>query len=146
MNRRTFLQAASAGTAALVPAFREDGVPRILAAGEGAAGRSAESLAPDEDFWFQIQSAFDVDRSLINLNNGSVSPSPRVVEQALRRYQDFVNLAAVRNQGILEGQVEAIRGRLAANLITKTDPERVADGAGLHRSGHQTEGNRDRLR
>jgi selenocysteine lyase/cysteine desulfurase len=73
-------------------------------------------LAPDEDFWFQIQSAFDVDRSLINLNNGSVSPSPRVVEQALRRYQDFVNLAAVRNQGILEGQVEAIRGRLAANF------------------------------
>lgn len=116
MNRRTFLQAASAGTAALVPAFREDAVPRVLAAGEGAAGRPADSLAADEDFWFEIQSAFDVDRTIINFNNGTVSPSPRVVEQALRRYLDFINLTAAQNMGTLEGQVETIRRRLAANF------------------------------
>jgi len=53
MNRRTFLQAASGITVAVLPAFREDGMSRILAAGEGTAGRSADSLAADEDFWFQ---------------------------------------------------------------------------------------------
>jgi selenocysteine lyase/cysteine desulfurase len=121
MNRRTFLQAASGISVAALPAFREDGMSRILAAGEGTAGRSADSLAADEDFWFQIQTAFDVDRSLINLNNGTMSPSPRIVEQALRRYQDFINLTAARNQGILAGQVETIRRRLAANFGCSTE-------------------------
>jgi selenocysteine lyase/cysteine desulfurase len=121
MNRRTFLQAASGITVAVLPAFREDGMSRILAAGEGTAGRSADSLAADEDFWFQIQTAFDVDRSLINLNNGTVSPSPRIVEQALRRYLDFINLTAAQNMGILEGQVETIRRRLAANFGCATE-------------------------
>jgi selenocysteine lyase/cysteine desulfurase len=78
-------------------------------------------LAADEDFWFQIQTAFDVDRSLINLNNGTVSPSPRIVEQALRRYLDFINLTAAQNMGILEGQVETIRRRLAANFGCATE-------------------------
>ena len=121
MNRRTFLQAASGITVAALPAFREDGMSRILAAGGATAGRSADSLAANEDFWFEIQSAFDVDRSLINLNNGTVSPSPRVVEQALRRYLDFINLTAAQNMGILEGQVETIRRRLAANFGCATE-------------------------
>jgi selenocysteine lyase/cysteine desulfurase len=121
MNRRAFLQAASGITVAVLPAFRKDGMSRILAAGEGTAGRSADSLAADEDFWFQIQTAYDVDRSLINLNNGTVSPSPRIVEQALRRYLDFINLTAAQNMGILEGQVETIRRRLAANFGCATE-------------------------
>ncbi len=119
MNRRTFLQAGI--TVAALPAFREDGVSRILAAGKGAAGRSPDSLAADEDFWFEIQTAYDVDRSLINLNNGSVSPSPQIVGQALRRYEDFVNLTAARNQGLLENQVETIRAGLAANFGCATE-------------------------
>jgi len=121
MNRRTFLRTAGGVTVAAIPAFRDDGLARILAAGEEAAGRSAASLAVDEDFWFQIQSAFVVDRSLINLNNGTVSPSPRVVEDALRRYQEFVNLAPAHNMGILEAQVETIRRRLAASFGCDTE-------------------------
>jgi selenocysteine lyase/cysteine desulfurase len=121
MNRRNFLQAAGGVAVAALPAFREDGMSRILAAGEGAAGRSPDSLAADEDFWFQIQSAYNVDRTLINLNNGSVSPSPRIVEQALQRYQDFINLTAARNMYALSAQVETIRGRLAANFGCSTE-------------------------
>ncbi len=116
MNRRKFFQAAGGVTAAVLPALRNDGLPRILAAGAASAGRSAESMATDEDYWFEIQSAFDVDRAVINLNNGSVSPSPRVVEQAFHHYLDFVNLAPVRNQSVLEGQVETVRRRLASNF------------------------------
>jgi len=115
------LHTAGGITVAALPAFREDGVSRILAAGKGAAGRSPDTLAADEDFWFQIQSAFDVDRTLINLNNGTVSPSPRIVEQALRRYLDFINLTAARNMGALEGQVETVRARLAANFGCATE-------------------------
>jgi selenocysteine lyase/cysteine desulfurase len=124
MNRRSFLQAASGATCAVLPTFRKDGMSRILAVGEGAAGRSPESLAADEDFWFEIQSAYNVDRSLINLNNGTVSPSPRIVEEALRRYQEFINLDAARNQGILAGQVETVRTRLAENF--GCSPEELA--------------------
>jgi selenocysteine lyase/cysteine desulfurase len=116
MNRRTFLRTAGGVSVVALPAFRDDGLARVLAAGKEVAGRSAASLAVDEDFWFQIQSAFVVDRSLINLNNGTVSPSPRVVEEALQRYQEFVNLTPAHNMGILEAQVETIRRRLAASF------------------------------
>lgn len=76
MNRRTFMQSAGGVAVAALPTFREDGLSRILAAGVQTAGRSAESLAADEDYWFEIQSAFNTDRSMINFNNGTVSPSP----------------------------------------------------------------------
>jgi len=124
MNRRTFMQSASSVAAAAVPTFRKGGLSRILAAGAQAAGRSPESLAADEDFWFEIQSAFNTDRSMINFNNGTVSPQPQVVEEALHRYYDFVNLSPAHNQGVIGAQVETIRTRLAANF--GCDPEEMA--------------------
>ncbi|MCA8973778.1 MAG: aminotransferase class V-fold PLP-dependent enzyme [Planctomycetes bacterium] len=54
--------------------------------------RPAAEFAADEPFWREIQQAFPVDRSLTNLNNGGVSPSPSVVhekyEQRLRTCND----------------------------------------------------------
>ena len=52
-----------------------------------------EEIARDERYWFAVQQAFTVDRSLINLNNGGVSPSPRVVQDAMRRHLEFMNNA-----------------------------------------------------
>jgi selenocysteine lyase/cysteine desulfurase len=124
MNRRTFLRTAGGVSVAVLPAFRDDGVARILAAGKEAAGQPAASLAADEDFWGQIQNAFTVDRTIINLNNGTVSPSPRVVEDALRRHLEFINLNAAMNSGILAPGVEVVRRRLAANF--GCDPEEMA--------------------
>ena len=129
MDRRSFLRTAGGVTVAAIPAFSDDGLDRVLAAGEEAAGRSPASLAMDEDFWFQIQSAFVVDRSLINLNNGTVSPSPRVVEDALRRYQEFINLTPAHNMGILEAQVETIRRRLAASFGCDTEEMAITRNA-----------------
>jgi hypothetical protein len=40
----------------------------------------------DEDYWATIQKSFSVTRGIINLNNGGISPSPRIVTEALVRY------------------------------------------------------------
>lgn len=54
-------------------------------------GLSAEQLVSDEDFWYQIQQSFTVSPGLINLNNGGVSPAPRTVQDAMKRYYDYSN-------------------------------------------------------
>ena len=81
-------------------------------------GRSAQahpaSGALSEDFWRTVQEAFTLDRTMINLNNGGVSPSPRVVHEALKRYLDISNQApAYYMWRVLEPNVEQVRVRLA---------------------------------
>jgi selenocysteine lyase/cysteine desulfurase len=56
-----------------------------------SSGTSDESLITDEDFWYQVQQSFTVSPSLINLNNGGVSPAPRTVQEAMKRYYDYSN-------------------------------------------------------
>ncbi|MBL7771039.1 MAG: aminotransferase class V-fold PLP-dependent enzyme [Flavipsychrobacter sp.] len=51
----------------------------------------ADLLATEEDFWYSIQQAYTVSPSVINLNNGGVSPSPRVVQEAMKRFHDLSN-------------------------------------------------------
>src|SRR5437016_13517113 len=93
-TRRSFLRSVGSATAiAGLASLREGGIDRILAATRSAGDASPDKLATDEDFWREIQQAFTVDRSLINLNNGGVSPSPRVVQDAMRRYIEFSNQA-----------------------------------------------------
>jgi len=71
-------------------------------------------VARDESFWFHVQEAFDVDRSLLNLNNGGVHPAPRVVMQALHRYLDFANAApTVNSWGYIRTRREYIRQKIA---------------------------------
>jgi selenocysteine lyase/cysteine desulfurase len=106
------------GAAAVArPALRNDGVERILGAVDRVDHRSPEEVAADEDFWMEIQQAFTVDRSIVNLNNGGVSPSPKIVQDALRRYVEYSNQAPVYTMWrILEPQVEAVRTRLARSF------------------------------
>ena len=123
-TRRAFLRGL-AGGAGVLASFREGGLPTILAAGRATAGRAAEELASDEDYWREIQQAFTVDRGLINLNNGGVSPSPRVVQEAMRRYLELSNEAPVYTMWtLLEPQVESVRKGLAAAF--GCDPEEMA--------------------
>jgi isopenicillin-N epimerase len=123
-TRRTFLRGLAGGTAAL-SAFREGGLARVAAAGRAASGRAPEEVAADEDFWREAQQAFTVDRSLINLNNGGVSPSPRIVQDAMRRYLELSNEAPVYTMWqLLEPQIEFVRRGLAAAF--GCDPEEMA--------------------
>jgi isopenicillin-N epimerase len=82
MNRRHWFQLA-AGAAA---------VRRAFAAPASAAGRPAAEVAKDEDFWSAVRDEFTTDRTVVNLNNGHVSPAPRTVQEAMRRYLDYSNM------------------------------------------------------
>src|SRR5262245_9742026 len=125
LTRRSFVTGlAGAGTTA-VAWLREDSLQRVKAAERVLANRSPEEVAADEDYWFQVQQAFTLDRTHINLNNGGVSPSPRVVQDAMRRYLEFSNQAPVHNMWrILEPEIEAVRRQLAASF--GCDPEELA--------------------
>ena len=84
-----------------------------------------EEVAGDEDFWFEVAQAFTVDRSLLNLNNGGVSPSPAWVQEAMKQHLDYSNKAPVYTMWrILEPQREAVRERLAREW--DVDPEEIA--------------------
>jgi selenocysteine lyase/cysteine desulfurase len=125
-TRRSFLRSVgSAATVAGLASLRDGGVERILAASRSTVGLAPETMAADEDYWREIQQAFTVDRSLINLNNGGVSPSPRVVQDAMRRYLEFSNSApTVTMWQVLEPEIEGVRRRLAAAF--GCDPEEMA--------------------
>ena len=84
-----------------------------------------DATMQDEDFWSQVQQAFTVDRSMINLNNGGVSPSPAMVQDAMKRHLDYSNLAPVYTMWrVLEPRRETVRQRLAR--AWDVDPEEIA--------------------
>lgn len=74
----------------------------------------AAQVARDEDFWFPVQQAFNTDRSIVNMNNGGVHPSPKIVIDAVKKYMDFANGAPVLNEWrYLRPRKELIRKKLA---------------------------------
>jgi selenocysteine lyase/cysteine desulfurase len=123
-SRRSFLTAASAATGFL-STFGEGALARAASATRALAGRPPEEVAADEDYWREIQQAFTVNRAYINLNNGGVSPSPRVVQEAMKRYLDLSNEAPVYTMWqLLEPQIESVRRGLARAF--GCDPEEMA--------------------
>src|SRR5207248_485453 len=87
-TRRSFLSLGgkSLGLAALSSATIASLLKTVEAATKTVAHLSSEEAAMDEDYWAIIQNSFTVTRGIINLNNGGVSPSPRIVTEALVRY------------------------------------------------------------
>jgi selenocysteine lyase/cysteine desulfurase len=90
------------------------------------AGAPPAAVAADEDYWAEIGRAFTVDRSIVNLNNGGVSPAPELVQAAMRRHLEYANShpPPLVLLGGLAPQVEAVRTRLAR--VFGCDPEEVA--------------------
>jgi len=115
-TRRDFLSLAGKGLglAALSSATVASLLRTIEAATKTVAHLSPEDAAMDEDYWAIIQNSFSVTRGIINLNNGGVSPSPRIVTDALVRYTwEQEDATAYTMWQILEPQCEAIRTGLA---------------------------------
>ncbi|CAN5638369.1 aminotransferase class V-fold PLP-dependent enzyme [soil metagenome] len=116
-SRRTFLTAISAPAAlaaagmplhALRPSAVD--IAKELARIPGTPGE----IARNEDFWVELARAFTVDRSLINLNNGGVSPAPSYVQEAMKRHLDYSNEAPTYTMWrVLQPQKEQVRARLA---------------------------------
>ena len=114
-TRRQFLGAIGMPAAAATAAAVLDplGISRAVEALAAHPG-TPEEVAADESSWFEVQQAFTVDRSLINLNNGGVSPSPAIVQEAMKGHLDYSNEAPPYTMWrILEPQREGVRKRLA---------------------------------
>jgi len=120
LDRRQFIGVMGAITAPAfaLPAFRSTPLPRRDA--------PPDDVARDEDYWAAVQAAFTVDRSVLNLNNGGVSPAPLPVQEAVRRHLDFCNTMPppVALWRMLEPQRETVRSALAAHW--GCDPEELA--------------------
>jgi len=125
LTRRAFLRGAGAAGTFTLASLRADALERVASAVGAAGAQTPSDIARDELFWREIQEAFTLDRTIINLNNGGVCPSPRVVHEALKRYLDISNQSPVYHMWqILEPNVEAVRRGLAREL--GCDAEEVA--------------------
>lgn len=115
-TRRNFLSLAGKGlglAALSVPAIGAL-LKEVEAATRSVAHLTPEQAAMDEDYWSIIQNSFTVTRGIVNLNNGGVSPSPRIVTEALVRYQwQQEDATAYTMWQLLEPQSETIRTGLA---------------------------------
>lgn len=116
-SRRSFFRQASAVAGALSLA----GVAAKAASYEVANGlKKLQSLAPsqaaeDELSWAAVRLAYTVSPSIINLNNGGVSPQPKVVQEANDRYYHYSNEApSYYMWRILDMGREPLREKLAA--------------------------------
>jgi selenocysteine lyase/cysteine desulfurase len=126
-NRRNFLQRAGAVTAtAFFSSLAKPSWARELdRAMRDAEGVPAADLASEEDFWYYIQQSFTVSPTLINLNNGGVSPAPKTVQDAMKRYYDYSNEApSYYMWRILDQGREPLRIHMAK--MSGCDPEEVA--------------------
>ena len=113
------------GAGASLPVMRESAFRRLLQAEPIAAGRPNVSVAEDETYWREIQRAFDLDRTMINLNNGGCSPAPtHVLEQMIRDLRFSNELPTEHMWRVLEPRIESVRRDLAKEF--GCDPEEMA--------------------
>ncbi len=127
-SRRSFLRmAGAAGTAAL--GLKANGFERVADAVQSAAGMTPDEVAKDEFFWREIQLAFKLDRTLINLNNGFTCPTPRVAMEAVWRYMDIINMLPVHYQAQVAENTQTIRRRMAAEFGCDLEEMALTRGA-----------------
>jgi selenocysteine lyase/cysteine desulfurase len=125
VNRRMFLKrlGTTIGTAALGSVLLPS-----LASGKDLFEQEFSSPPPDvsdDDFWAWVQESFTVSPSIINLNNGGVSPQPKVVQDTFERYNKLCNEApSYYMWNILNEGREALRADLAS--FAGCAPEEIA--------------------
>lgn len=101
-----------------------DAAGRIAAAMAGASSDPAV-VAADEPRWAEVQASYAVDRTILNLENGGVQPSPAVVNRAyFQAWLASHEAPAHSLNRVLWPQVEGVRTRLAAAF--GCDPEELA--------------------
>ena len=126
-GRRTFLRNAAtlAGAFSVNSLFHQAHAADLQAAANSIANLNALEAAQNEDFWAVIQRSYSVNPEIINLNNGGVSPSPIVVQQAVERYNQLANEGpSYYMWQILDQGREPLRQKLAH--LAGVDPAEVA--------------------
>ncbi|MBL7872804.1 MAG: aminotransferase class V-fold PLP-dependent enzyme [Cyclobacteriaceae bacterium] len=92
-TRRSFFKktASAAGALSLAPlvsqAISEDISDALLSLNK----LSPLAAATDEELWARLAQAYTVSPNILNLNNGGVSPQPKVVQDAVDRYYHLSN-------------------------------------------------------
>ncbi|MEO7456497.1 MAG: aminotransferase class V-fold PLP-dependent enzyme [Gemmatimonadaceae bacterium] len=123
-SRRTFVHSLL-GASVAAPAMRGDSFTRLFRAEAMGTGRSPASFADDESYWGEIQRAFDLDRTMVNLNNGGCSPAPtHVLEQMIRDLKFSNELPVDHMWRVLEPRIDSVRRDLAKDF--GCDPEEMA--------------------
>jgi selenocysteine lyase/cysteine desulfurase len=123
-NRRSFINKVGAFSAtAFLSSLATPAWSRNLqGALRDAEGIPPDELASEEDFWYYIQQSFTVSPGLINLNNGGVSPAPKTVQDAMKRFYDLSNEApSYYMWRILDQGREPLRKNLANLAGCSTD-------------------------
>ena len=126
-SRRGFLQKAGmlAGAFSINSLYDQLYAHDIEAANKKITSLTAEQAAADEDYWTVIQQAYTVNPNIINLNNGGVSPAPKVVQDALDRYNKLSNEGpSYYMWRILDQGREPLREKLAE--LAGCDPNEIA--------------------
>ncbi len=124
LGRRGFVSSLSRYAIA-APMLRPDAFRRLFEANGYAGSAPSIALADDEEYWAQIQRAFDDDHSVVNLNNGGVSPAPTHVLEAMIKDLRFSNMIPADHMwNVLEPRIEVARRRLAD--MFGCDPEEMA--------------------
>jgi len=126
-ERRTFIKQAAALASAfsINSLFHQAHAAEFRAASAPLDSMSSEEAASAEDFWAVIQRSYSVNPNIINLNNGGVSPSPIVVQQAVERFNELSNEGpSYYMWGILDQGREPLRRKLAE--LGGCSPEEVA--------------------
>ena len=126
-TRRSFFQKSLgvAGALSISPIAGE-----VLAEDISDALLSLKKLSPlaaanDEELWARIAQAYTVSPSILNLNNGGVSPQPKVVQDAVDRYYHLSNEGPTYYMWqILDKGREPLRRKLAD--LAGTLPETIA--------------------
>jgi selenocysteine lyase/cysteine desulfurase len=123
-SRRSFVSS-MIGAGIALPTMRGDAFRRLTMAEQVATGRGATALAEEEAYWAEIQRAFDLDRTMTNLNNGGCSPAPtHVLEQMIRDLKFSNELPVDHMWGVIEPRIESVRRDLAHDF--GCDPEEMA--------------------
>ncbi len=127
MNRRNFLLA-SAGSVAALDLLGGIDKPFALAFEKQLnkiANLSISGAAENEDFWGWVRQSYTVSANIINLNNGGVSPQPKVVQDAhIRNYQLSNEAPSYYMWRILDQGREGLRNKLAE--LAGVLPEEIA--------------------
>jgi selenocysteine lyase/cysteine desulfurase len=126
-NRRSFIKQAAVLTGAFsaTSLFTQAHAEEWRKAFAKVSHLSAQEAAQDEDFWSVIQRGYSVSTNIMILNNGGVSPSPIVVQEAVERYNKLANEGpSYFMWRILDQGREPLREKLA--LLAGALPDEIA--------------------
>ena len=116
MNRRNFLLT-SAGTLSALEMFSAidtNFATKLEKQLSKLENQSLGASAENEDFWGWVRQNYTIAANLINLNNGGVSPQPKIVQDAHIRYYQLSNEApSYYMWRVLDLQRDGLRNKLA---------------------------------